>query len=241
MGAHREDLRREAGPLSGVLRVLSAGAAKGLVDAQARPFEADTGTCIDATFGAAGVIAGRFEAEGADLVVLPEEMLEALAKRGLVEGSTIATIVIVATGVAIRDGDDAPRIDDADALRAAFAAAAALYCPDVERSTAGRHFIRVLRALAIEEISRPKLCAYPNGATAMAALAREGSRGALGCTQVTEILYTPGVTLVGPLPAPFELSTRYALAIAARSRVPEAARAFAARLTSSPTAAASAR
>ena len=34
---------------------------------------------------------------------------------------------------------------------------------------------------------------------AMAAAGPEGER-AIGCTQVTEILYTPGVTLIGLLP-----------------------------------------
>jgi molybdate transport system substrate-binding protein len=67
---------------------------------------------------------------------------------------------------------------------------------------------------------------------AMAALAREGPSGALGCTQSTEILYTPGVTLVAPLPPPFALSTRYALAVSTRATSPDIARIFAAQLTS---------
>ena len=37
--------------------------------------------------------------------------------------------------------------------------------------------------------------------------------GALGCTQVTEILYTPGLTLAGPLPEPFGLATAYAAGV----------------------------
>jgi hypothetical protein len=44
----------------------------------------------------------------------------------------------------------------------------------------------------------------------MRALAESGPPGALGCTQVTEILYTPGLALAGPLPEPFGLSTVYA-------------------------------
>jgi len=35
---------------------------------------------------------------------------------------------------------------------------------------------------------------------------------AIGCTQITEILYTEGVRLVGALPAEFELATVYAAA-----------------------------
>jgi molybdate transport system substrate-binding protein len=217
--------------LTDVLRILSAGAAKGIVTALAGTFEAERGVRVDAKFDAAGAIRSAFEFEGADLVILPDVVLDALAQQGLVDPASIATLVEVATGVAIREGDDRPRVDDPQALRDAFARASALYCPDIERSTAGRHFTRVLHELGIEAASAPKLRAYANGATAMAALAREGPKGALGCTQVTEILYTPGVMLVAPLPPPFELSTRYALAVGSSARAPEVARTFAARLT----------
>ena len=216
-----------------VLRIVSAGAAKELVRAVAGDFEARTGVRIDATFDAAGAIRSAFETRPeTDLVILPDAMLDALASAGRVDRASIVALGNVATGVAVRDGDDAPRVDDADALRDALFAAPALYCPDVERSTAGRHFMHVLRTLAIEDQARPKLRAYANGATAMAALAREGPHGALGCTQATEILYTPGVRLVAPLPSPFALSTRYALAVSSRATSPDSARTFAARLTS---------
>lgn len=214
-----------------VLRILSAGAAKGLVNALASPFEAETGVRIEATFNSAGATRDAFEADGADLVILPEAMLDTLGTRGLVDAASIAVLGDVATGIAVRDGDDLAQIGDANALREALVAAPALYCPDTERSTAGIHFMRVLRALGIGARSHAKVRAYANGATAMAALATEGPAGALGCTQVTEILYTPGVTLAATLPAPFELSTRYAIGQAAPARSPEIARGFALRLT----------
>jgi molybdate transport system substrate-binding protein len=71
---------------------------------------------------------------------------------------------------------------------------------------------------------------YANGAQAMAALAALDTdrERAIGCTQVTEILYTPGVTLVGVLPPPFELTTVYSVAVSSQSRHPERARRFAA-------------
>jgi molybdate transport system substrate-binding protein len=47
----------------------------------------------------------------------------------------------------------------------------------------------------------------------MAALAAADDRGALGCTQVTEIVNTRGVTLVGPLPKGHELATEYRAAV----------------------------
>ena len=70
---------------------------------------------------------------------------------------------------------------------------------------------------------------YPNGATAMKALAeaRDVTRP-IGLTQASEILATPGVTLVGPLTGAFALSTVYTAGIATKARQPGLARQFAA-------------
>jgi molybdate transport system substrate-binding protein len=60
----------------------------------------------------------------------------------------------------------------------------------------------------------------------MANLAQSGEPGLIGCTQVTEILYTQGVSLVGLLPKEFELSTLYSAAVSSKAANPELARAF---------------
>jgi molybdate transport system substrate-binding protein len=74
---------------------------------------------------------------------------------------------------------------------------------------------------------------YPNGATAMRALAAATGVRPIGCTQVTEILNTPGVALVAPLPPGCELRTTYTAAVAARAEHPDEARALIALLTGS--------
>jgi molybdate transport system substrate-binding protein len=217
------------------LRVLSAGAAKGVVQALADPFETGTGVQVVATFDSAGATRAAFaNGAGCDIVILPAAMQDALASRGLVDAESIAALGSVSTGVAVARGDRVAALGDADALRASLVAATALYCPDTTRATAGIHFVNVLHSLGIYETSAQKLRAYPNGARAMAALAGNGPQGALGCTQVTEILYTPGVVLVAPLPAPFELTTIYAVAVSPNAAL--SARAFAERLASRETA-----
>jgi molybdate transport system substrate-binding protein len=64
----------------------------------------------------------------------------------------------------------------------------------------------------------------------MAALADASGRP-IGCTQVTEILNTKGVTLVGNLPADFALATVYTIGICAKAQSADLARRFAALLT----------
>jgi molybdate transport system substrate-binding protein len=166
------------------------------------------------------------------VLILPQPMQVVLADKGRVETASIAPLGRVPTGIAVPDGAATPSIADGDALRACLARATALYCPDTRRATAGIHFLRMLHAMGIEERVAPRIRSYANGAQAMAAMAAATSdgAGAIGCTQITEILYTPGVTLVGPLPHPFALSTVYSVAVSAHSGDPPAARKFAARL-----------
>lgn len=217
------------------LDVLSAGAAKGIVGALAGSFERATGAGIVATFDAVGAIRERLlEGSACDVLISTAPMLEALAASGEVDGSSTAVIGRVATGIAVPGGAPLPRVADSEELRACLLDASALYCPDTARATAGVHFARVLDALRIRDEVASKLRAYPNGARAMAAMAEEARdtpAGAVGCTQVTEILYTPGVTLVAPLPAPFALATLYSAAVASRARDPGRARALVAMLT----------
>ena len=60
----------------------------------------------------------------------------------------------------------------------------------------------------------------------MQTLAEAAEPGAIGCTQITEINYTRGVVLAGPLPPGFELSTVYTAAVSAGARMPGPGRRF---------------
>jgi molybdate transport system substrate-binding protein len=217
------------------LDILSAGAAKAVVLALAGELRERNGIDVAGVFDAAGAIRTRF-GEGApcDVLLLPAAMLDELAVQQRVDPHSRAALGCVPTGIAIASGSPAPRIHDADALRTTFAAASALYCPDTERSTAGLHFVRMLREMGIYSDVAARIRDYANGAQAMAALAAAAGRErAIGCTQVTEILYTPGVSLVGSLPPPFELTTTYSAATNVTSRHPDTARRFVAMLTGS--------
>lgn len=190
------------------LRILSAGAAQGVVSALA----AQHGFEVEAQFGAVGAMQEKFDAgTPCDLVVLTRPQIDALHARGRI--TTAADLGRVRTGVAVRAGDPLPAIEDRAALRTALLAAQEIYHPDAVRATAGIHFTKVLAALGIAELVAARLRPHPNGASAMRALAASSAASAIGCTQITEIRNTPGVTLVGALPAEFELATTYSAAL----------------------------
>jgi molybdate transport system substrate-binding protein len=210
------------------LRILSAGAAQGVVEAIRVPFRAASGVDLDATFGAVGALAEKLRAgERCDVVILTAAMIADLERNAQVLPGTGAPLGRVRTGVAVRAGDPLPAIADRAQLAAALRAAPAVYVPDMARSTAGVHVADVLRRLGLADELAPRLSIHPNGATAMRALAAATERGAIGCTQITEIRYTSGITLVGPLPAEFELATVYTVAVSAMAREPALARRFA--------------
>ena len=206
------------------LHLLCAGAAQGLVKSLQGKLRDDTSVEIDGRFGAVG---GLKEAllGGApcDLMVTTETMVDELVRTGWLRGEQRTPIGRVRTGVAVRRGAATPDVSTPEALKAALLAADAIFLPDPERATAGIHFVKVLRELGIVELVQPRLRAYPGGAIAMAALAASEAVQPIGCTQLTEILYTEGVELVAPLPPRFELATVYSAAVAVRAPQPELA------------------
>jgi molybdate transport system substrate-binding protein len=200
------------------LKILSGGAAQGLVASLKPKFKATTGLDIEGEFGAVGAMADKLRnGAPADIVVLTAAMIAGLARENLVASGSIADIGVVETAIAIRAGDPQLTAPDAAALRAAFLAADAIFVPDTKASTAGIHVAKILAQLGIADDVAARLKIFPNGATAMRNLAASTAARPIGCTQSTEIISTAGVTLSGALPRGCELSTVYTAAVATQA------------------------
>ena len=215
-----------------IVRVLSGGAAQGLVEALRPSFEATTGAAIEGTFGAVGAMQARLLAgEPADVMILSRALIDGLARDGQVLALSAKDIGAVQTAVAVRSSDSPPAVGSAAELRAALLAADSIHFPDPEQSTAGIHFAKVLKDLGIwDEVANRRRPA-PNGATAMRELAAATGSRAIGCTQATEVLATSGIVLVAPLPAGCDLATVYTCAISAKASSPTEAAELIALLT----------
>jgi molybdate transport system substrate-binding protein len=212
------------------LKLLSGGAAHGLVEKIRPAFEAATGCTIDGTFSAVGAMRDKLLAgEPADVVILSRALIDELVESGHLVPATRA-VAHVATSVAVRSGDPLPAMATSGDLRVALAAADEIHFPDPAQATAGIHFAKVIRQLGQWDNVVNRLRLAPNGATAMKALAASTAPHPLGCTQETEIRITPGVTLVAPLPPGCDLTTVYTAAITATTRMPQEAAALIARL-----------
>jgi molybdate transport system substrate-binding protein len=217
------------------IRILSGGAAQGLVEALQSSFEARTACRIDGVFGAVGAMKARLLAgEPVDVMILSHALIDGLARDGHLVARSAKDIGAVQTAIAVRSGDPLPAVGSAAELRAALLASDAVHFPDPEQSTAGIHFAKVLRDLGIRDALADRLRPAPNGATAMRALASSKSRRPLGCTQATEIIATPGIALVAPLPPGCDLATVYSCAVAAKAGARVEAAEFIAMLSGDP-------
>lgn len=154
-----------------------------------------------------------------------------LARDGHVVPGSARILGVVRTGVAVRKTDQVPDVSTPEALEAALLAAEGIYIPDPEQSTAGAHFMKILRKLGIDEDElATRLRIYPNGDEAMAELAKGEGHGLLGCIQTTEIRFAPDVVVAGLLPGNLALATIYTAAVTTHSRHPEQATQFISKL-----------
>jgi molybdate transport system substrate-binding protein len=224
------------------LRVLSAGATKVVVDlavgSRVANAPGDGGWEVDVSFGPVAAVRERFLAgERCDIVILSRAVIDELAWANRVDPFKVASVGRVSTGLAVREGQQPPTVDDEGQLLATLLRATSIHVPDKSRSTAGAHFASVLRRLHLADVIGDQLHEHPSGSIAMEALAR--SHGfAIGCTQVTEILDAGGVTLVGPLPPGFGLTTEYVAAVTTQAEDRAQATAFLRALAGDGTAAA---
>ena len=215
------------------LHLLSGGAAQGLVTHLQGSFKAQHLCSISGTFSAVGVMKNALLGGApCDVIILTDTLIAELMASGHLLAGSAKHVGVVKTGIAVKAGDKAVDVSTPEKLKATLQAATGIYFPDPIKATAGIHVMKVLKALGLDVELASKLHPHANGATAMKAMAEAEAFGAIGCTQITEIVYTPGVDLVAPLPKDFELATTYTAAVCSGSTQPESAAALIALMAS---------
>lgn len=207
------------------LKILSGGAAQGLVGSLAGKFKAQTGLDITGDFGAVGAMADKLRSgTPADILILTSALIATLVNEKLADGASVENVGKVETALAVRDADPSVAAPDAASLRAALLAADAIFVPDTKASTAGIHVAKVLGQLSIADEVANRLKIYPNGATAMRHMVSSDAKRPIGCTQATEIIATKGIKLSGVLPKGCDLATTYTAAVTTKTLRPHEAR-----------------
>jgi molybdate transport system substrate-binding protein len=214
------------------LKVISAGAVRGLIAQIIDDYSHQTGQKFDFTIGTTGQLRDIIASgQHADLVIVSAPLMGELEKTGKLTAGSRAELGRVGIGVTIRDGATAPDVSTPDALKKALIDARSVaYTNPAEGGTSGIYFNSVAERFGIADAIRKKAVLTRGGREAAIEVA-EG-RAELAIVFISEAMAVKGVKLAGPLPPALQDYSAYATAIPSSSTDPAAARAFIAALTS---------
>lgn len=208
---------------AGDLRVFSSGAPS---LAQQAIAQAD-GRKINFVVAMPGILVKRLTAgEQADIIVAPEQALDALEKAGKLIPGSRTPVARVGVGIAIRQGTPRPDITTVEALRATLLAAPSIVYPDPAQpgSVAGKSIVRMMDRLGIASTVAPKTTYKQAIAGGVEMVAR--GEAAIGLFNISEILPIKNVTLAGPLPNEVQSYVTFTAAVIAGSTSEPAAKAY---------------
>lgn len=207
------------------IKVLSAGAMRGMVTELAETFRQETGHTVVISSGTAGEIRQKVTAgDPVDVVFVTDTVLAQLAATNMVVADSRTDIARTGIGVAVREGTPRPDISTSEAFKQTLLAAKSLVYQDPARgATSGIYFASVLQRLGIADAVKDKTVLWTGNYAAEALVKGQAD---LCVHQISEILPVKGVTFVGPLPRELQKVTTYSAALSSRAMTPDVARAF---------------
>jgi molybdate transport system substrate-binding protein len=218
------------------IKVLTTGAFKQVVVALVPQFEKATGHKVVVDNGTVGQLTKRVDGgETFDVLVLSPKGIDNLIGQGRIVAGSSAKLAKVGVGVMVKAGARKPDVGTVEAFKQALLQARSVgYIDPASGGSSGIYVSGLLDRLGIADRIKPKARLKRGGHVSDLVI---GGEAEIGIHQMSEIVSQPGVSLVGPLPAPIQNYTTYAVGLAADTRQGEAARAFI-RLLTGPEAAA---
>jgi molybdate transport system substrate-binding protein len=214
------------------LKVISAGAVRGLIAQIIDDYSVRTGQKSDFTIGTTGQLRNIIASgQPADLIICSAPLMAELEKVGKFTPGSRTDLGRVGIGVAVRDGAAVPDVATPEAFKAALVAARSIaFTNPAEGGTSGIYFAGLAERLGIGDAVKAKAVLTKGGREAALEVAQ--GRAELAIVFISEAVAVKGVKLAGPLPPPLQDYSVYAAAIPASSTDPAAARAFVAALAS---------
>jgi molybdate transport system substrate-binding protein len=210
---------------SAEIKVLSAGAMRGVVDALLPEFEKTTGHKVTVDNATAGVLAKRIEdGEAFDVAIITAVVVDGLLAKGKLAAGSRVDLAKVGMGVAVKAGAPLPDIKTVDAFkRTLLEAKSVAYINPKAGGTTGVFFEQVIEKLGIAEQVRAKAKLKDGGYVADLVASGDAE---IGVHVISEIVPVKGAVLVGPLPAEIQTTTTYVGASNAGTGNAEAAKAL---------------
>lgn len=195
------------------IRVLASNGIKAPLEAIEPEFERVTGHTLTIEYSTAATLKQRIEAgEAFDVAVLTNEAVADLIKSGALLGATRAELAAVGIGVGVRSGAARPDIRTAAGMKASLLGAKAVaYTRDGATRPAIDKMFAML-GITHEMETRSRLVSAGQGPPAVAR-----GESDMVITLSSEILPEPGVVLVGPVPADFQMTFGFSAAAASKT------------------------
>ena len=178
------------------LQLLSAASMQTVFKEIVGDFERGSGHKVSLRYSTMGAITERVKAgEKADLVISSPASISALVASGNINPASEVTIARTGVGIVVPEGSPKLRIESVpDFRRALLEAKVVVYANPAGGGAAGVHIARVIDKLGLSEQLKAKTKFGAGGDVAEATLA--SGPGALGLTQVSEIVGKPGTQFV---------------------------------------------
>ena len=204
--------------LAAEVKIFTSRAIATVLEVIGPEFERTTGNKLNVISGFSPVFVRQINAgEPFDVIASPPATIDGLAKDGKVLAETRTKLVRSGTGVEVRKGAPKPDISSTEAFKRALLNAKSIgYLP-----TAG--VPQLIERLGIAEAIKLKVT-IPD-TDIVSELVAKGELE-LGVVVITQILTTPSVDLVGPLPPDIQFYISFEGAVSSQSRAPDAARAL---------------
>ena len=181
----------------------------------------DTNHSIEVVYGTAPALKARLAAgERADVLISLAAEIEEMAKDRKFATTQLA-VASIKLALAVRNGVAVPSIEMLDALKQTLLRADTIIHNNL---ASGRAFARQLERIGIAEQLRPKIVVVQSNTQLEELANRTGNDIAAG--QLTQIIASKTIQLVGPLPPEAQSETVYSAGVFADAKSLDAAKAF---------------
>jgi molybdate transport system substrate-binding protein len=182
------------------VRLLSAAAMQSVFREIASEFERTSGHSLKITYATMGAITQRvLTGETADIIIGSGPSIATLVREGKVRPDSEFTLCKVGVGIVVASGTRKPTVTSIESFKAALLNAnTIIYADPAGGGAAGIHVGRVIESLGLAEQLKSKTRFGAGGDVTEVTLA--AGPGALGLTQISEIVNKRGAELVGALP-----------------------------------------
>jgi molybdate transport system substrate-binding protein len=200
---------------------------RAIVGALGPQFQKETGHTLVATVDVPAALKRRIDAgEAFDVAVLDPNQIDDLITTGKVIRAMRVDFARVGVGVGVRAGAPKPDISTVEAFKETLLKAKSVVY--VQEGPSAVHFNKMLAQMGIAEEMKSKLRPMRAGLTAQPVAKGEAE---LVVVNMASILASPGVDLVGPVPAELQAWITFTTGVSSAAAHPEPSRALARYLT----------